>query len=218
MEKRGGKNLFSIHTFNDTVRVAPNQLSNEMKKTVKKNLQKEYEGVLDEEIGVVVAITGVEKIGEGKIVPGDPGIYYSVDFNALTYKPEIQEVVEGMVSQITEFGAFVKIGPMEALTHVSQVMDDYINFDGKNQVLSGKESGKKLKTEDTVLARIVTVSLRGTVSGSKIGLTMRQFGLGKKEWKKLDEKTRDKKVKAPQKQEKIIGPKAPKESRGASRK
>lgn len=184
--------MFSLQEINDTVRVGPEQLGGELQKTILKNLQSEYEGMLDEEAGIVVAVTTVIKVGEGKVVPGDAGVYYSVDFNVLTYKPEVQEVVEGIVSQITEFGAFVKTGPIEALAHVSQVMDDYINYDPKNKILTGKESKKSLKAEDTVLARIVTVSLKGNISNSKIGLTMRQAGLGKKEWKKIDEKIKEK--------------------------
>src|SRR3989338_2948930 len=56
-----------------------------------------------------------------------------------------------------------------------------------------KKTNKKLVKADTVIARIVTVSLRGTIPESKIGLTMRQFGLGKDEWLKLDEKRKEKK-------------------------
>ncbi len=192
--------MFTLQGINDTVRVAANQLSGDLKKTILKNIQTEYEGVLDEDSGLVVAVMKVENVSEGKVVPGDSGVYYSVDFEALTYKPEVNEVVEGVVSQITEFGAFIKIGPIEALTHVSQVVDDYINYDAKNASFYGKESGKMLKAEDLVLARIVTVSFKGNVSNSKIGLTMRQIGLGKKDWKKMDEKARDKrdKIKAAQ--------------------
>ncbi len=187
--------MFLLQGIHDTVRVLSNQLGGELKKTILKNIQQEYEGVLDEDSGLVVAVLGVEKVSEGKIVPNDPGIYYTVEFNALTYKPEVNEVVEGFVSQVTEFGGFVRIGPIEALAHVSQVMDDYINYDSKNSLFFGKESGKTLKAEDNVLARIVTVSFKGNVSNSKIGLTMRQLGLGMKEWKKTDEKIREKREK-----------------------
>lgn len=63
---------------------------------------------------------------------GDGAAYHEVTFNALFFKPELQEVVEGEVIEITEFGAFVRIGPMDGLAHVSQVTDDYITYDAKN--------------------------------------------------------------------------------------
>ena len=72
---------------------------------------------------------------------------------------------------------------MDGLVHVSQVTDDYINYDPRNASLIAKESKKILTEGDRVRARIVTLSLKGkTVQESKIGLTMRQPNLGKFEW------------------------------------
>ena len=197
--------MYRFYNINDTVRVPPNKLGGELKGTVLKLVQQEYEGVLDHDLGIVVAVTGIDRIGEGKVVPGDGGVYFDTDMRMLIYKPEIHEVIEGYVSDVTEFGSFVKIRPVEALVHVSQIMDDYINYDAKTKSFSGKDSGKKLQVNDNVVARIVTVSLKGTVSNSKIGLTMRQIGLGKKDWLKIDEKAKESKEakkSAPKKEEK----------------
>jgi DNA-directed RNA polymerase subunit E' len=106
----------------------------------------------------------------------------------LTYKPTLQEVVRGTITEVTEFGAFVRIGPIEGLIHVSQIMDDFINYDSKLPGFLGKKTDKKLIPEDNVLARLVTISLRGDTSNSKIGLTMRQPFLGKEDWGRIDEK------------------------------
>ena len=124
----------------------------------------------------MVGAVSIEEIGEGVLIMGDGAAYHNVVFNAIFFKPEQQEIVEGEVTDITEFGAFVRIGPMEGLVHVSQVTDDYINYDPRNASLLGNESGK-------ILARIVTLSLKGkSIKESKIGLTMRQPNLGKFEW------------------------------------
>ncbi len=90
--------------------------------------------------------------------------------------------MEGEVVEVTDFGAFIRIGPEDALLHVSQVMDDYLSFDSKKGALIGKETGRKLERGDLVRTRIIAVSFpRGGVSG-KIGVTMRQPFLGKFEW------------------------------------
>ncbi len=193
--------MFSVYSMNDTVRVPPKLLGGKLKGSVLKILQEEYEGLLDEDIGIVIAVFEVENIGEGKIVPGDGAVYFDSNAKMLVYKPEVHEVVEGTVSEVTEFGAFVKTGPIEALVHVSQIMDDYINYDGKNHLFIGKESNKKLGLNDILLARIITVSLKGNISSSKIGLTMRQLGLGKAEWKEIDKREKEKKEKQPAKKE-----------------
>jgi len=185
--------MYRVCSIMDTVRVPPNKFSGELKKTVLGLVQHEYEGLMDEDLGVVVAVMGVDDVSEGKVIPGDGAAYHETNMRLLVYKPEVHEVVKGVISEVTEFGAFVKIGPIEGLIHVSQIMDDYINYDPKLPGFVGKETGKKLQTGDVVLARVVSVSLKGNIASSKIGLTMRQEGLGKEDWAKFDEKTRKKK-------------------------
>jgi DNA-directed RNA polymerase subunit E' len=94
--------------------------------------------------------------------------------------------VEGDVAEIADFGAFVRIGPVDALLHVSQLMDDYISYDEKQGVLLGKETKRKLGTGDQVRVRITAVSLGRAGSSGKIGVTARQPFLGKLEWIKQE--------------------------------
>jgi len=100
----------------------------------------------------------------------------------LTFYPKIQEVVEGEVVEIADFGAFVRVGPIDALLHVSQLMDDFISYDEKQGVLMGKETKRKLTSGDRVRVRITAVSLGRAGSSGKIGVTARQPFLGKLEW------------------------------------
>ncbi|MCR4369314.1 MAG: DNA-directed RNA polymerase [archaeon] len=190
--------MYMKYTITDTIRVPPADLGGKLEESIFKQARSVYEGVLDEDLGVVIAVTEVGKIGDGRIVPGDGAAYYEADVGLLTYRPKMHELVEGEVSEVTEFGAFVKTGPLEGLVHVSQIMDDYINYDAKLPGFVGKETKKRLTTKDVVKARIVTISLKGTISSSKIGLTMRQEGLGKDDWPKKEEKAAKK---APQKKE-----------------
>src|SRR3989344_6805870 len=195
--------MYVNYTVSDTIRVPPTEIGAHLKEALFNQAKHVYEGVLDEDMGVVVVVTGIDNVGDGKIVPGDGAVYYDCDISFLAYKPKMHELVEGDISDVTEFGAFLKTGPLEGLIHVSQVMDDYINYDAKLPGFSGKETSKKLIVKDVVLARIVTVSLKGTISSSKVGLTMRQPGLGKPDWAKINEKEKDKKVyKRPPKEKK----------------
>ncbi|MEK6942319.1 MAG: RPB7/RPC8 family DNA-directed RNA polymerase subunit, partial [archaeon] len=81
--------MFNIYSINDTVRVPPTLLSKDLNDSVLKILQQEYEGLLDEDLGIVIAIFDVENIGEGKIVPGDGSVYYNTNIKMLVYKPEL---------------------------------------------------------------------------------------------------------------------------------
>jgi len=167
----------------DTVRIPPEKLGGKIEEVVESALEEKLEGRIDKTLGSIVAITDVVDIGEGRILVGDGAVYYDVTFDAIVYKPEMQEIVEGDIVEIVEFGAFVSMGPVDGLLHVSQIADDYISYDEKNARLVGKESNRALAEGDGLRARIVAVSLNEREPReSKIGLTMRQTALGKLEW------------------------------------
>jgi DNA-directed RNA polymerase subunit E' len=193
--------MFKLISMQDTIRIPPETFGSPLEKVGCDQVKKKYEGIVDDELGYVIAATNVEVSPTGKIIPGDGATYHKVLFSLLTFYPVIQEIVEGDVVEIADFGAFVRIGPVDALLHVSQLIDDYMSYDEKQGVLLGKETKRKLSSGDKVRVRITAVSLGRAGSSGKIGVTARQPGLGKLEWIKIDtEKTegkdkKDKKVK-----------------------
>ncbi|MEM3550374.1 MAG: DNA-directed RNA polymerase [Candidatus Bathyarchaeia archaeon] len=174
--------MFKLVTMEDTIRIPPETFGNPLDAVGYKQVKEKYEGVVDEALGYVIAVTNVKVSPIGKIIPGDGATYHKVTFSLLTFYPLLQEVIEGEVVEIADFGAFVRIGPVDALLHVSQLMDDFISYDEKQGVLLGKETNRKLAAGDRVRVRVTAVSL-GRVGGTaKIGVTARQPFLGKLEW------------------------------------
>ncbi|MEK6902069.1 MAG: DNA-directed RNA polymerase [archaeon] len=169
----------------DTIRVPPSKFSGNLNESILNIVRGDFEGMVDGDLGVIVAVTDAKRRGEGKIVPGDASAYFDSEITLLVYKPQVNEAVEGMISEATEFGAFLKTGPLEGLIHVSQIADDFITYDANLPGFVGRDSKRTLKIGDQVTARIVSVSMKNTIPDSKIGLTMRQPGLGKKEWAKM---------------------------------
>ena len=179
----------------DKVRVPPNRLGEKLEKVLLDVLQEQLEGSIDKELGIFIAVTRVEDVGEGEIVPGDGGVYYDVKFEGLVLRLALQEVIEGLVVETTSFGAFVSLGPIDAMLHVSQISDEYINFDEKNARLICQESKRFIGVGDIVRVRVVTLSLNEREPrDSKIGLTMRQAGFGTALW--LEEEIEKEKEKA----------------------
>ncbi|MCD6243593.1 DNA-directed RNA polymerase [Candidatus Bathyarchaeota archaeon] len=174
--------MFKLVTLEDTIRIPPGKFGQPIEVVGLEQLKMKYEGMVDEELGYIVAVVDLKVNPVGKIISGDGATYHRVKFTLLTFYPKIQEVVEGEVVEVADFGAFIRVGPIDALLHVSQLMDDFITYDEKQGVLMGKETQRKLTTGDRVRVRVTAVSLgRGGVSG-KVGVTARQPFLGKIEW------------------------------------
>ena len=184
--------MFYIAEVEDYVRVDPKLFGMATAQAVEEQLHETYGNYYSKDMGSVVEVIEVLNVGEGVIIPGDGAAYYNSTFKLLIWKPELQEMVYGVVSEITDFGAFMDIGAMKGMIHISQTMDDYVSF-SKTGSLLGKSSKRGLKTGDLCLARVVAISHKGDYP--KIGLTMRQPGLGKLEWIKEDQIKKDKEAK-----------------------
>ncbi len=194
--------MFKLITLEDTIRIPPETFGNPLKTVGHQQVRAKYEGIVNEELGYIVAVTNVKVNPVGKIIPGDGATYHKVTFSVLAFYPKIQEIVEGEVVEIADFGAFVRIGPVDALLHVSQLMDDFISYDEKQGVLLGKETKRKLTNGDQVRVRITAVSLGKAGSTGKIGVTARQPFLGKLEWIEQEvKKIKEEKEKKPAKKE-----------------
>ncbi|MFH1774282.1 MAG: DNA-directed RNA polymerase [Methanobacteriota archaeon] len=213
---RGISIPFKLVVLEDLVRVPPDRFGSPLTEVVedilragyeytiynKTRREGGYEGKLDKELGIILAITKVIDIKDGTLIPGDGAAYHSTAFEALVFKTELHEILDGEIVEIVEFGAFIRFGPLDGLIHVSQITDDFIIHDVKRGALVGKESGKALGVGDKVRARVVAVSLNPEKSKeSKINLTTRQPGLGKFEWLEEARKKGKKEPKKPEKPE-----------------
>ena len=198
--------MFYKIELKDHIRVPPNLFALPLEEAVIKRIKTKYNGFISKDLGIVIDVQGLKEIGEGVIIPGDGASYYDVSFELLTFKPEMQEIVMGRIKDIAEFGAFINIGPIDGMIHISQTMDDFVSF-SKDKTLTGKETKRILKVNDLCRARMIAVSFKDVLN-PKLGLTMRQQGLGRLEW--LKEETEEK---VPKKEEKEGKEKERKESK-----
>ncbi len=174
--------MFYKVDLKDHIRVPPNLFNLPLEEAVLKRIKAKYNGFISKDLGIVIDVAGMKDIGEGTIIPGDGASYYDITFELLTFKPEMQEIVLGKIKDIAEFGAFINIGPIDGMVHISQTMDDFVSF-SKDKTLSGKETKRVLKVNDLCRARIIAVSFKDMLN-PKLGLTMRQQGLGRLDWVK----------------------------------
>ncbi len=164
----------------ETIRVPPNRFDEDLKTVLVELARDGIEGQIDPDLGMIVAVSYIHKVYRGKIVPNDGAVYYECDINILTYLPEINEIVEGLVVECTDFGAFIRIGTIDALCHVSQIADDYFRYVPKNGLLRGDKTKRDLLVNTPVRARVIAVSIGKTVI--RVGLTMKENALGTYEW------------------------------------
>lgn len=180
--------MFYKVLLNDHIRVPPSLFNMALEEAITVQIKKRYDGYISKDFGIVIDVAEIKSVGEGVLIPGEGSPYYETEFWLYVFRPELQEVLFGRVRDIADFGAFMNIGPIDGMIHISQTMDDFVSF-STDKVLIGKESKHTLKVGDKCRARVIAVSFKD-ITNPKIGLTMRQPGLGKLEW--LEEDKEDK--------------------------
>jgi DNA-directed RNA polymerase subunit E' len=173
--------MFYRTILRDHIRIPPKLFGDGVQEALLKMIKEKFEGFISKELGVVVDVVKVMNFKDGVIIAGDGAAYYETDFELLNFKPEMHEVLVGKIRDIAEFGIFLNFGAMEGMVHISQAMDDYVQYNGKEKLISGKESKRMLKVNDDCRARVIAISFK-EVTNPKLGLTMRQKGLGKLDW------------------------------------
>lgn len=175
--------MYKMEKKQDTIRIPPNRLDEDIDEVAKDIARDELEGIIEDDNKLIILATNIEREEDGKVVHGDGGIYQDVKYDALLFELMEHELILGYLCEVLKFGAFVRFGPLDGLLHISQIMNDKVEVDQGNQRLVGKEQNNSLTIDEEIRARIVTVSINErSPRESKIGLTMRQNGLGKIEW------------------------------------
>jgi len=182
--------LYYAYTIKDSVSIPPKYIGEDIEKSTTEMLRAKYERTLDKDMGIILVVHGVRDISDGYIQPADPNVHYDITFDVLTFKLEVDEVVIGEVSELADFGLFVRLGPLDGLVHLSQITSDFITYDRKAAVFISKNTKRTVKKGDIVYAKVSTISIRNAIQDTKIALTMRPDGFGKPEWIK-EEKIRE---------------------------
>ena len=95
--------MFSISTLVDVVRIPPSMFGATLKKAAINILKEKYESMVSADLGYIIMIMDAKVEEMGRMVAGDGGTFHS------SY---MQEIVRGEIIDVTDFGAFVRIGPI----------------------------------------------------------------------------------------------------------
>ena len=173
--------MFFILTITDDVKIQPNLLGKHLRQSIIISLKQKYESRIDDKLGLIIMILDVKVESMGRIMSGAGSPNYKVQFEALAFYPKLLEIVSGIIVEITELGAIVRIGPLDALLHLSQILDDALKSDVRAGIIIAN-SGKSLKLGTSIRVKITAVSLPQKTGGIKIAVTCRQPFLGADDW------------------------------------
>ena len=177
--------MYSIITREDTIRIPAEYIraGRNLAEHIDELANDAFEGRFDSNENYTVLTYDHAPLGRGKIIHGDGAIFQRVTFKALLFTMENNEVIDGYASEISEYGAFIRIGPMEALLHKSQILEEPINVNLGIKRIEGSKTGKFIEEGTFIRSRVVSKAInQNDPRASKIGLNCKMDGLGSYEW------------------------------------
>lgn len=180
--------MFRLVGIQDIVAIPPSMLNPkvDISRVILDILREKYEDKFMENLGYVICVLNAKYTPRAILIPGNPKIFNEVEAEIVTWYPLDKEVVEAEVADVKEFGVFLRIGRIEGLVHISQIIDDQVSYDKKGIRIIAKKTKRILEKRALVRARIISVSYSSPSPSFKLAFTMRQPFLGRIEWIKED--------------------------------
>lgn len=175
--------MYRIAKGEGYIRLPPNMLDMDIKSAAKEIIKNMYRNKYLPEIGLVLDILNVDVEKDNLIVINDPYIYIKVKFDMVSFTIENKELILGVVREVVEYGAFVLIGPFEALLNVSQISNEKFRYNKDKKRLENLDGTKTIEVGDRIYAMVSTVSMKEGPAKAKISLSCRAYPyLGNIKW------------------------------------
>ncbi|XP_071732540.1 DNA-directed RNA polymerase V subunit 7-like [Rutidosis leptorrhynchoides] len=107
--------------------------------------------------GYLLAVTTLDKIGEGKVREHSGDVLFPVSFTCLSFKVFRGEVVEGVVHKILKHGVFMRCGPIENLYLSNQKMTDYEFQPAESPCFHNIKTGSRIEKDMSVRCVVIGV-------------------------------------------------------------
>ncbi|XP_050529442.1 DNA-directed RNA polymerase II subunit RPB7-like isoform X5 [Daktulosphaira vitifoliae] len=141
----------------------PKYFGPQLMESVKTKLYREVEGTCTGKYGFVIAVTHIDNIGSGLILPGQGLVVYSVKYKAIVFRPFKGEVLEAVVTQLNKVGMFADIGPLSCfISHHSIPNELQFCPNTSPPCYKSKEENIAIQPEDTIRLKIVGTRVDAT--------------------------------------------------------
>lgn len=160
------------------IRVHPSKFNRNISIYIEDQLHREVDGQCIEKYGgIVLTVTRLIKTGLGRLEDHTGYAVYNVVFMAIVCRPEKEETVCAMVTQVSQTGIITEAGPIQIFVSRRQMPDDMILEDTPQPTLSSPDGVIRIKKGTNIRLKIIGVQIDsqgiqaiGTVNQDYLGV------------------------------------------------
>eukprot|EP00658_Telonema_sp_P-2_P017123 TRINITY_DN1662_c0_g1_i1.p1 TRINITY_DN1662_c0_g1~~TRINITY_DN1662_c0_g1_i1.p1 ORF type:complete len:198 (+),score=51.67 TRINITY_DN1662_c0_g1_i1:99-692(+) len=124
-QSTGTHRMFFLVPLQHNVELHPQHFHQNFKDKIVKELIAQKEGSFMGENGFVVAVIHVNDISAGKVRDGIAAVSFTIEYEALVFRPMKNEVVYGVVKDVQQHGFFVTVGPLKVFVSEKNTPPEY---------------------------------------------------------------------------------------------
>ncbi|GFP95872.1 DNA-directed RNA polymerase v subunit 7 [Phtheirospermum japonicum] len=112
------------------------------------------------DIGYFLAVTTLDRIGQGIISRDSGEIQFPVDFTCITFKMFAGEILDGVVHMVMKHGVFLRCGPADKVYLSFKKMEDYEFVPGETPFFKkvGEDEDGKSRIEKGMTLRFSVIA------------------------------------------------------------
>lgn len=170
--------VFFQQQLERTIVVHPMWLGPKLRDHVRKQLTEEVEGLPLSSAGFVITVLAIEdeNISKGLVDSLTGFVKYRVSFSALVFRPFRNEVLDAVVTSVSDIGFFAAAGPLSVLVSTAHIPED-MSFTPEDGSFNSPETGTRIAAGDAVRVKIVgstvmrsTLTAIGSIKEPYLGL------------------------------------------------
>ncbi|XP_046445751.1 DNA-directed RNA polymerase II subunit RPB7-like isoform X2 [Daphnia pulex] len=123
--------------------------------TVRQKLSTEVEGTCVGNYGFVIAVTTIDNIGAGFILPGRGFVGYPVKYKAIVFRPFKGQVFDAVVTQVNKVGLVTEIGPLSCFISRHNIPSDMIFYANSNPPCYKNQDVDVIQQDDEIRIKII---------------------------------------------------------------
>lgn len=133
-----------------------------------KALRDKLEGQVLKDIGLVVAVVSCSVSGEGMIPPRSPEIYFNTEIQMICFRPLEGEIIEGEIVNVTETGAFVNLGSIDAFWPRNRISNKRLSFNARRGILEDREGEISIRRKEKARLKVSNIDIRTPTTLSSV--------------------------------------------------
>ena len=117
------------------VRLEPSSFERSLPDALKDALTEKLANKVLKDVGLVIALWDILKIGDSYLLPGDGASHTRVEFRILVFRPFMEEVLVGKIKCCTKEGVHLSLGFFDDILIPPEALQHPHRFDETDQVI-----------------------------------------------------------------------------------